>query len=446
MFDDLTRTYTVAELGARIGLVLETAFPDDVWVQGTIANLTRSRNGHVYFDLCDAADTPGQPPLATLAVTLFKMNKEVVNRLMKRAGISRMEDGMAVRIRGVVNFYAPSGRLQLRMTSVDPTHTLGTMAATRELVLRRLADAGLLELQQRHQLPSLPLRIGLVTSYDSAAYHDFVSELAKSAYGFSVTVIDAHVQGNHAEQSVCAALATLAARPLDVVAVVRGGGSRVDLAAFDSERIARAIAALGVPVLTGIGHEVDRAVADEVAHLAFKTPTACAQFLVTAAGRYLDRCEAAWGSVERRARQLLDGHARHVRDLARHAARSTRHTLQRADEKQLACAVSAASLARGAARRADRVIDQHIAVLPARAARATERGDRHLDQLAARARAHDPARVLARGFAVVRDPHGRVVHTVAQLAPGDQTATTFVDGTVASTVTRVDQSETDHDH
>ena len=315
MLDELTHTYSVAELGQRLLDVLDTCFPDDVWVHGVIVNLQRSRNGHVYFDLCDLVES-GQPPLAKLPVALFKMNKDVVNMLLKRTGNIRMEDGVQVRIRGVVTFYPPTGRLQLRMTSIDPSFTLGSMAADRDRVLKKLAAEGLIERNRSMPLAAAPLHVGLVTAAGSAAYHDFMTELKHSNISWHVQHIDVQVQGARAEAAICAALATFAQRSVDVIAIVRGGGSRTDLMAFDSELVARAIAASPAPVFTGIGHETDRAIADEVAHTCYKTPTACAQALVTLAQGYVDACETTWAHVHRRAHAILDAHETATIELA----------------------------------------------------------------------------------------------------------------------------------
>ena len=271
-------TYSVAELTRAISYALEDAFADDVWITGEISGLNRSR-GHVYFDLVEPRDDIGQPATAQLAVALFKMNKEVVNRTLKRAGIARIDSGARVRIRGAVAFNERNGRLQVRMTGIDPMYTLGQLAVDRERVLRSLGEAGLLDRNARVPLPLVPLRVGLVTSAGSAAYHDFVHELDVSGLAFQLTFVDAKVQGVGAVEQVIRALRQLARTDVDVIALVRGGGSRADLATFDDEQLARTIAALDLPVLTGVGHEVDRSIADDVAHTAYKTPTACAAAL-----------------------------------------------------------------------------------------------------------------------------------------------------------------------
>ena len=142
--------------------------------------------------------------------------------------------------------------------------------------LKRLTEAGLVGRNAALAFPLVPLRIGLVASRGSAAWHDVRHELEGSGIGFRLAHVDVRVQGEEAAAAVASAVRTLSRRPLDVIVIVRGGGSRTDLAAFDDERVALAIARAPVPVLTGLGHEVDRSVADHVAHTAYKTPTACA--------------------------------------------------------------------------------------------------------------------------------------------------------------------------
>src|SRR5262249_40009071 len=150
----------------------------------------------------------------------------------------------------------------------------------REKVLRALAADHLLDVNGRVPMPLVPLRVGLITSRESAAYHDFVHELEVSGFGFVVSVVDVRVQGAAASRRIVWALNELSNLDVDVVVLARGGGSRADLAPFDTEIVARAVAGMRVPVFTGVGHEVDRSVVDEVAHSACKTPTACAQTLV----------------------------------------------------------------------------------------------------------------------------------------------------------------------
>src|SRR5690606_14092361 len=206
--------------------------------------------------------TPGSPPPRTpLPVVLFDgARRRVTARLTAAAGRVRMTDGTEVRIRGRITFYERGGRLQLQMSDIDPDFTLGRLAADRERVLRQLAAEGLLDRQARLPRPLPPLRLGLVTSAGSAAEHAVLDELRASGIGFTVVRADVRVQGTRAPASVARGLRAVAARGVDLVLLVRGGGAATDLAAFDGEVIARAIAELEVPVLTGIGHDIDRSV------------------------------------------------------------------------------------------------------------------------------------------------------------------------------------------
>ena len=130
------RTLTVGELGRAVRDTLETVFPYGVWVTGEISGLNRGRNGHVWFDLVEPSDQPGAPPVATVPVVLFREHRDRVNMVLKRHGDPiRMNDGVQIRIQGVLDFYPPSGRLQIRMAMIDPTYTHGLLAADRELVL-----------------------------------------------------------------------------------------------------------------------------------------------------------------------------------------------------------------------------------------------------------------------------------------------------------------------
>ena len=301
-------TFTVAELADRIKQVLGDAFGGDLWVEGEIRNLSRARSGHVYFDLVEPSPDSGasKQPEASISVALFRFNRERVEETLRRHGGMAMEDGMKVRIQSELDFWPPRGRLQLYMSGIDPNFTLGELEAERLRLLEKLRDEGLLAKNQAVPFPVAPLRIGLVTSNGSAAHHDFCDELEASGLAWDVVLADTPVQGIDAPPFIAAAIGAVGRAGVDVIAVVRGGGARTDLVAFDNETVARAIANAPVPVVTGIGHEIDRTIADEVAHEAQKTPTAAAVFILTAARAHLEAAEHAWGGIAGWAQRLLD--------------------------------------------------------------------------------------------------------------------------------------------
>ena len=272
-----------------------------MWVRGEIANKHLSPHGHVFLDLVDGDGG------ASIKVVLWRTDRMMVNRILRRSGHSvRIDDGTEVRIRAEVGWHPRHGVVRLRMLTIDTAYTLGRLAEARADLVRTLDEEGLLARQGRLDLAVVPLRVGLVTSAASAAAADFLKTLEASGRAWRVALVDVRVQGADGEPSIVAGLAAAVAAGVDVVCLVRGGGSRTDLATFDREAVARAVACCEVPVLTGIGHETDRAVADLVAHRSFTTPTACASFLVERVGAYLDASDRAWHGIEIRARSALD--------------------------------------------------------------------------------------------------------------------------------------------
>ncbi len=441
----LDRTYAVGELSNELSRLLAAAFPAEVWVQGQLRNLNRSATGHVYFDLTEPTAL-GDKPAAVLPVTLFDGDRRLVNRQLRQASAAvRMDDGVEARIRGRLQWYGAGGRLSLRMTAIDPAYTLGRLIQDRDRLLAVLESEGLLRRNGLLPLPPVPLAVGLVTSAGSAAHADFLHELEASGLGWRVTLVDARTQGEAAPAAVADALRTLAGRRVDVVALVRGGGSRTDLACFDREVVARTIAGLDVPVVTGIGHEVDTSVADVVAHTSAKTPTACAALLVERVRRFAIDVEGAWAAITARADRRLGEAERRTVDAAVRARRSTRGAL--------AVAASGGERAEARLRRLAAVAPERAAArlgtvgvdLDRSAGRTLVAAGHRLDLAAATVAGADPERVLARGWSLVRRADGALVRSTADARPGDALSVTVTDGRFAAEVVDpVDQTGDRH--
>lgn len=430
-------TFTVSELCRRVGDALAGTFPDELWVEGAISGLTRSANGHVYFNLVDPAEQAGQSAAAVLPVALFASSRQLVNRIMRRSGGIRMHDGIEIRIRGQVTYYPAQGRVQLVMSLIDPQYTLGQMAVARQQLIDGLAAEGLLERNHGVPFPALPLRVGLVTSDNSAAYHDFVNELTGSGYPFRITLFDTRVQGPEAVAGVARAIGAVTAGriELDVVVLIRGGGARTDLVVFDHEQVARAIAACPVPVVVGVGHEIDRSVADEVAQWSLKTPTASARLLVDAVARF----EAGVDDAARRLHNLTVLH------------------LDGADARLVAAGGRLAAMARRVIDQQSLALDQARYRLRHSPARIVGRADATLEVALARLNALDPAHALRRGWTITyatgddravdpdrpggersngnHDAGPRLVRAVDDVAAGTKLETVTANGVVLSTVT-----------
>ena len=442
-------TYSVSQLCGEVRDLLSEAFPG-LWVAGEVQRFKPSSRGHVYFELVEKGER--DEIVGKLDAVIWRGDFQKVQRLLAVAG-QRLGDGLQVRVRGNLDFYGPSGRLQLCVREVDPVFTLGLLEQRRRETLAALAAAGLLERNRGLPFPELPLSIALVTSAGSAAYHDFVSGLVESGYGFRVLFVHAAVQGREAEREVVSALAALAGLPLDCVVVIRGGGSRTDLAAFDSRAIAEAIATAPFPVLTGLGHEIDQAIADLVAHTALKTPTKVAEFLV----EQVARLELALDDVERallreareplaRAREAL-GRAERGVELARMRLAAV---AARIDEQARALARAGRAGLREAAREGDVLAGRLAELAPRRLLEAgrerTRLGERVAGASRGRLRESEatlrglerlcaqlgPERTLERGFSITRNAAGALVRDPAQVHPGELIETRVAGGTLTS--------------
>ena len=425
-------TLGVAELNQAISDALRGSFPGPTWVRGEIQALHVSRNQHTYFELVEKHERRDQVR-ATIRVALFRDDRPAVNRALRDAGL-RLADGVEVRIRARVDFWPPAGRLQLVMTAIDPNFTIGRLAADRDRILAVLTAERILRRNGTRTMPLVPLRVGLVTSGGSAAYRDFLHELDGSGHAFRVVHCDVRVQGAASSRRVVWALRRLAALDLDVVAIVRGGGARSDLAAFDSEIVARAITEMAVPVLTGIGHEIDRTIADEVAHTVAKTPTAAAAVLVEAVDTYLEHLDVLARQISLRSRSV--GALAH-RELVGLADRLRRAVPVALDREQRTIHDRRRRVTQ-AGRRGTRDAAHSVSACEARLVTSGRRTIRaqtvRLDATQARLRALDPRRVLERGYSITRDEQGRVLRSARGVGAGALLVTETGDGALRSRV------------
>ena len=269
--------FPLSAITKRINELLEPAISKQFWVKAEIST-GRERGGAFYCDLVET--DAGGKIVAKIACTIWQRELAAIKEMFKAKNMD------LVLCNGtVVGFlcslqYSPQYGLSLRVIDADPAFALGEMELKKREIIERLQKEGLFETNKERFVPLLPTRLGLITSAGSAAYNDFIQTLTASGYGFKVFLTDAMVQGDQTEKYVLRALDALGRLDLDLVFIVRGGGSKTDLYFLDNEAIARRIAGYALPVWTGIGHEIDTSILDYVANKSFKTPTAAAEELV----------------------------------------------------------------------------------------------------------------------------------------------------------------------
>jgi exodeoxyribonuclease VII large subunit len=291
------RALGVGELTRLLRAQVEPRFKD-VWVAGEVASFRRQASGHLYFALKDDEASIGAVMWASQA-----------RRLPFALG-----DGLEVVVRGFIEIYPPHGKYQLVAQEVEPRGA-GAQALHLQQLKERLQKDGLLDPARKRRLPFVPRRVGVATSPTGAALRDFLRVLHGRFPTMPVLVAPCRVQGEGAAATVASAFRALCRAGCDVIVVTRGGGSQDDLAAFDDERLARAIAACPVPVVSAVGHEVDVSVADLVADVRAATPTHAAQLVAPVKDELTVRVAQLRARVHRAAADAVARRRRDVRAL-----------------------------------------------------------------------------------------------------------------------------------
>ncbi|HVZ84538.1 MAG TPA: exodeoxyribonuclease VII large subunit [Terracidiphilus sp.] len=435
------RIWPVRDLVEQVRALVERQYLD-VWVEGEISNLRPAPSGHLYFTLKDAE--------AQLPVVLFRRQATLLR--------FRPEDGLHALVRGRVSVYEQRGQLQLVAETLEPVGA-GSLQLAFEQLRERLKAEGLFEEERKRPLPAFPRTVGIVTSPAGAVIRDFLHIVGRRHSGLNIAVFPAAVQGDAAPAEIAEAIESLNASGLvDLIVLARGGGSLEDLAAFNSERVARAIAASTLPVVSAVGHETDFTIADFAADLRAPTPSAAAELITEAQHRVEERLAGDEQRLERamryrllQARQRVDSlHAERVewqvearlqklsQQLDDNALRMESAVAGHLRRQQKRVAELAAVVLRHDPRRALAAVHARLAGTQNRMDRAVERilydATARLRAMDARLHALSPLAVLDRGYALVQGIDGTVIRSSAQLAVGDQVMTRLGSGSFVSRV------------
>jgi exodeoxyribonuclease VII large subunit len=389
---------SVSELTDRIKDLLEGSFPS-VWVAGEISNFSRPQSGHCYLTLKDDR--------AQLRAVIWRSTAARVR--------FDLEDGLEVICRGQIDLYAPRGTYQLVIQEIQPKG-IGALELALRKLREKLAAEGLFEPARKRPLPRFPRRIAVVTSPTGAAIRDFLEVLRRRWRGVEVLIVPVRVQGEGAGAEIAAAVALVnrLATPIHVIVVTRGGGSLEDLWAFNEEVVVRAIFASRIPVVSGVGHEIDVTLADLVADVRALTPSEAAERIAPAAEEMTSLLRQGAGRLSAALRSRAAAARSRLETIA--SRRVFRKPLERVHE--LARRLDELSL------RSNRAAKQRW--LDART---------RLDRAASQLESLSPLAVLGRGYSLthrVRD--GALVRDAADLNAGELIETRFARGRAASRV------------
>jgi exodeoxyribonuclease VII large subunit len=448
------RVWTVRALVSTVRSHIEREY-SDCWVEGEISNLRTPDSGHLYFTLKEES--------AQIRVVMFRSSAKLLR--------FRPENGLHVTVRGRITVYEDRGELQISAEFMEPKGA-GALQLAFEQLKARLQAEGLFEGSRKKAIPPLPKRIGIITSPQGAALRDILNVLARRHHSANVLIYPAQVQGDSAPGEVLAGLRYLNTerRPQDsdgggaveVIIIARGGGSAEDLACFNHEGLARAVAASTIPVISAIGHETDFTIVDFVADLRAPTPSAAAEMVIRSRQEIEAQAEDLYRRLERAvryrllmARQELTGRAQHgafarmMDGIHRRQQKmdEQRFRLEKAERQLLErcrrrCEGVAAAVWHYDARRRLAAVRQRLETQVANLAAATHtrllerRGA--LDRWTASLEALSPVAILNRGYALVFDAKGKLVKDAGRLETGDEVSARLARGRIRARVTASD--------
>ena len=406
-----SQSITLRELQRRVKSALEGQFALPVWVSAEISEIKVNYSGHCYLELVEKGGDNGVPTAQARAV-MWRSHYPRISGYFEAETGQRLAAGIKILAKVLVSYHELYG-FSLQITDIDPSYTLGDMERQRQQTIAQLQQEGVWDMNREAPMPAVVQRVAVVSSVHAAGYQDFCQELEKSPYRFEVSLFDAFMQGEAAEESIVAALCAVAERTedFDAVVLIRGGGSRSDLNCFNAYRLCAHVAQFPLPVVTGIGHDKDTSVADMVAHTALKTPTAVAGWLV-------ERMAEADGWLDYAALQLHDATA-----AAMHASEVRLERLS-GEVRRL----SGELLTRQSLRL------EHLGTLLPEAARDfLARQTLRLENAAELIAGRSPERILRLGFAVLR-AGGKAVTSAAGVTAGEDVEIEVSDGRISATV------------
>jgi len=435
------RIWTVRDLVAAVRTHIEREY-GDTWVEGEISNFRAHDSGHLYFTLKDQN--------SQIRAVMFRSQA----RLLR----FRPENGMQVVLRGRVTVYEDRGELQISAEYLEPKGA-GALQVAFEQLKAKLEAEGLFDASRKKPIPTLPRRIGIVTSPQAAALHDILNILLRRHDTANILIFPAQVQGDAAGADVSAGVRYFnQVRSVDVIIVARGGGAAEDLAAFNHEALARVVAASEIPVISAVGHETDFTIIDFVADLRAPTPSAAAELVIRSRQEVEDQAEALRQRLVRAVRYRLLMGRQALTELAQHGAfgrmvdvihrrqqrlDDLKNRLDRAEGQTLEQHRRRLETAAAAVRHYDvrrmlagirQELVSRVAALAATARTLLLRQRSKLNQLVGQLEALSPLAILDRGYALVFDSTGLLLKDAARVKAGDEISARLAKGTVTAIV------------
>ena len=451
------KIFSLFELNRALREVIEAGLPDEYPVIAEIASIRTDQKGHCYLELIERDENT---IIARMSGTIWSYNYRIISRQFMSVTGLPLSKGMKILLNAGISFHERYG-LSLNIQDIDPSYTLGEMAKKRQEILDRLTREDLINKNMELDFPILPLSIAVISSPGAAGYDDFMNHIKNNPYGynFNTELFQAIMQGENAEASIIGAFEKCRERHylFDLIVIIRGGGGEADLHCFDSYKIGKLIAEMPLPVISGIGHQRDRTVVDEVAHTSVKTPTAAAGLIIQAVREFHLRVREYETRLIRSSGEILENNRFKLHTLSAEMDKLVTRCLAMEDVK-LNHMKQALSYCRKLLHYQREKIDRLRDMTHALVKNSTKENLFALDYLQDLIKKHfksymqnhknlltnrqtnighlNPANVLKRGYSITyRD--NMLVKDIQNVSPGDIIKTVLYRGTIRSNITEV---------
>ncbi len=453
----MPETYTLYQLQQRIKELVDGAFLLPVWVTGEISEIKSNASGHCFLELVEK-DGKDALPRARVSAVIWKNKRAMIDAYFASVTGQQLEAGMKVLMKVMVTYHELYGT-NFQITDIDPNYTLGDVERQKRQTITQLEEEGVFALNGELPLPPVIQNIAVVSSHTAAGLQDFSDQLNGNKYGyrFNFTLYPAVMQGGKAEESIVGALDAIAASAAryDAVAILRGGGAQSDLECYNSYRLCSHIAQFPLPVLTGIGHHKDTSVADMVAAVPLKTPTAVAEYIVARAREFEEYITSAGERIASfaseevaRAKDALtlashmlksivaDGFAEHrirLERLGGTLVHTARQSIRNGEARLSFLITNLSSSSRRSLALQRNFLASESAALRNAAARFIAAGNDRCDVYTRLTASKDPKLLMRMGYSVVRSD-GKAVRNASELASGSNVDIEFYAGRVGAVV------------
>lgn len=411
--NSIEEPFTLYSLNNMVRQAVSEGLPSRYWVTGELSEVREASNGHCYIELVQR-DEVTQELVAKARGTIWSRIYSLLQPYFLEQTGEPFAAGLKVLLQVSVGFHELYG-YTLDVCDIEPAYTVGDMARQRMLVIKRLTDEGVIDLNKELPFPLLPQRVAVISSATAAGYGDFCDQLASNRYGFVFYphLFQSPMQGSGVEQGVISALDRIAADidMWDVVVIIRGGGATSELSCFDTYDLANNCAQFPIPIITGIGHQRDESVLDMVAHTRAKTPTAAAELLIHAMLEQETYMTNMMHGVVQGVQLRMDAEQQRLQGLLGRLPMATALYLQ--GEKMR--------------------LQNSLQTVFSSAQMLIKEQQHRLDVCNAALEAASPERILSLGYSITR-VNGRVVRSIDDVVPGDEVTTEVAGGEFTSTV------------